>query len=308
MSEGIPANDTPTPQDVWEHELTFHSENVTAIGRASGDYYLVFLPYKIEKFGWEAGEDYLLLEKVEGDPAYIRGEKATPDYTSHTRISSKKAVYAIRTQGSNRPRVGIPKMWADEFLDYGGDEALTVELNEVEDEPHIRIYDGESAQRRKAQLIEEGHSVKDGPSRVVGPAGIAYSVKKLVEKILPDRSSPLEVSVSDTLVEESKLRVSVEADLPDLERLLVQHRRKEEPGFTDIDEAASEPLNHPDSEIPDDSESLPRPFTMETSYDLSEENDSRYRDGEPVIHEFRARARYGDDEYVNSEVSQIRIK
>jgi hypothetical protein len=60
-------------------------------------------------------------------------------------------------------------MWAEEFLSYGGDESLTVELNETEEEPYIRIYDGEDVQERKAEMVNDGFSVKDGPSRAVAP-------------------------------------------------------------------------------------------------------------------------------------------
>lgn len=169
MSGSIPENNTPTPQDVWAHQLTFHSEGVMTVERASGDYYLLTLPYKIEKFGWQTGEDYLMLEKVDDEPPYIRVEKASEEYDSHSRVSSRKAVYKLVTRGSNRPRIRIPKMWADEFLNYGGDESLTVELNEIEGEPHIRIYDGEDVQERKMGLIRVGRSVKDGPSRAAAP-------------------------------------------------------------------------------------------------------------------------------------------
>jgi len=169
MIESIPENNTPTPQDVWAHELTFHSEGVMTVEKASGDYYLLTLPYKIEKFGWQTGEDYLMLEKLDDEPPYIRVEKASEEYDSHSRISSKKAIYKLVTRGSERPRIRIPKMWAEEFLSYGGDESLTVELNETEEEPHIRIYDGENVQERKLNLVRGGYSVKDGPSRAAAP-------------------------------------------------------------------------------------------------------------------------------------------
>jgi hypothetical protein len=169
MSEHLPENDTPTPQDVWAHELTFHSEGVMTVEKASGDYYLLTLPYKIEKFGWQTGDDYLMLEKVDDEPPHIRIEKASEEYDSHTRVSSRKAVYKLVTRGSKRPRIRIPKMWADEFLNYGGDESLSVELNEIEEEPYIRIYDGEDVQQRKMSLIRSGRPVKDGPSRASAP-------------------------------------------------------------------------------------------------------------------------------------------
>lgn len=169
MSGSIPENNTPTPQSVWEHQLTYHPEGVMQVDRASGDFYSITLPYKIEKFGWDVGEDFLILEKIDEEPPCIRGEKAPSEYDRHTRISSTKAVYKLVTRGSNRPRITIPKMWADDFLNYGGDESLTVELNETEEEPCIRIYDGEAVYKRKGQMIDEGYSVRDGPSRAVAP-------------------------------------------------------------------------------------------------------------------------------------------
>lgn len=301
MSKEIPVNNTPTPQDVWEHNLTFHSEKVTPIGRTSGDYYLVFLPYKVEKFGWETGEDLLLLELVEDDPSYIRGVEAPPEYNAYTRISSKKAVYALRTQGSNRPRIGIPKMWADKFLNYGGDEALTVELNEVEGEPHIRIFDGEDAQKRKTQLVEDGYSVKDGPSRVVGPLGIAYSIKKFVLDKVGTRTETLELDVPGRVSEDSVIPVSVEADLPELQKVMVQHRIQGEPGFTDIETASA-------SDQSGNAESLPRPFKLDASYDLTEDKGSIFQDDGPEIHEFRIRARYRNDETMNSEIQETQLR
>jgi hypothetical protein len=298
MSQEIPPNNTPTPQDVWEHNLTFHSENVTPIGRTSGDYYLLFLPYKIEKFGWKTGEDLLLLELVEDDPNYIRGVRASAEYDAYTLISSKKAVYALRTQGSNRPRIGIPKMWADEFLNYGGDESLTVELNEVEGEPHIRIFDGEDAQKRKTQLVEDGYSVKDGPSRVVAPLGIAYSVKKFVLDKVTTRPETLELDVPSQVREDSVIPVSVEADLPELQKVMVQHRVQGEPGFTDIETASVSNQSGSDQ--------LPRPFKLDASYDLSEDEGSIFQDDGPEIHEFRVRARYRNDETLNSEIQEVK--
>lgn len=294
-------NDTPTPQDVWEHQLTFHSEKVTPIGRSSGDYYLVFLPYKIEKFGWETGEDLILLELVEDDPSYIRGVEAPSEYNAYTRISSKKAVYALRTQGSNRPRIGIPKMWADKFLNYGGDESLTVELNEVEGEPHIRIFDGEDAQKRKSQLVEDGYSVKDGPSRVVGPLGIAYGIKKLVVDKVRTRPERLELDVPDQVREDSVIPVSVEADLPEIRELSIRQRHEDDPGWTEIDRVTPEPSSSENG-------ALPRPFKMNTAYDLSEDDGPFYEKDGPDVQEFQARAEYGEDEYMKSESYRVTVK
>jgi len=289
MSREIPVNDTPTPQDVWDHPLTYHSQNIATDDKESDSYHAVFLPYKIWKFWWEVG-DCLILEKVEDDPVYIRGTEAPAKYDDHQRLSSDKGVYKIHKKGSNRPRIRVPAMWADEFLNHGGDEALTVELNEVEGEPHIRIYEGSDYEDRKDSLKAGNDAPKMGPSRVLGPLGAAYGASEAVSD-----TESLELDVPDQVSEGSVVPVSVEANLPELQKILIQHRVQGEPGFTDIETASA-------SDQAGNVEYLSRPFRLDASYDLSENEGAE-------IHEFRIRVRYdGENETLSSEVQEVRLQ
>jgi hypothetical protein len=102
----------------------------------------------------------------------------------------------------------------------------------------------------------------------------------------------LELDIPDSVSEGSVIPVFVEADLPELQEVLVQHRVQGEPGFTDIETASV-------SDQSGNAESLPRPFKLDASYDLSEDKGAE-------IHEFRVRARYGDGETMNSEIQDVK--
>jgi hypothetical protein len=109
------------------------------------------------------------------------------------------------------------------------------------------------------------------------------------------------LDVPDRVSEDSVIPVSVEADLSELQKVMVQHRIQGEPGFTDIETASA-------SDQSGNTESLPRPFKLDASYDLTEDEGSIFQDDGPEIHEFRVRARYGDEETMNSEVREIRVQ
>jgi hypothetical protein len=129
---------------ILKHEVSYHPENVQEKSRTGSDRYLVYLPDTIQRIGLEKG-DCVSLTKQEDEAAYILGQKISkqppcdPEYKIHT---------------SEKPRVSLPSDLITEFIQYGGDERLIVEVNTIENS--FRIYKNEDYNKyRVKQLVDE---------------------------------------------------------------------------------------------------------------------------------------------------------
>jgi hypothetical protein len=157
---------TSQTSPVWNHKVTYHPEPTRLRDRVSNDYYWVALPDKIEKIGFKADQCLELEKHEEGELAYIRGvagdmEKCESRKQEH---SNFRKIF----EHSGNTWLSIPVEWIDNFIENRGDELLIVEINEVEEEPHIRVYKNEDYNgHRIAELQDQGNTPISGAPVVV---------------------------------------------------------------------------------------------------------------------------------------------
>ncbi|WP_135536133.1 hypothetical protein [Halostella pelagica] len=152
---------------IWEHEVTYHPEDVQDRSTKRYQHYRVYLPDTIEKLGLEDDEHVTLEKRIENGVPFILGEK-------HQGDPSLDCVYQIFTDGSSRYRVTLPTEWIDDFIEYEGDDILIVEVNTIDDE--FRIYKNidDDYSQRKAELDNNDRYPRLGKS-VLAPAAVASS-------------------------------------------------------------------------------------------------------------------------------------
>lgn len=277
-----------TPSNVWSAGITIHPERLSQTDKISNDYFDVFLPYKVEKFGRVIDEDSLLLELINEDSVYIRGEKASEEISSGSTISKSKAVRKLRTQGSNRPRIRIPPMWHEHLIEHSGEESLIVELNETTDKPHIRIYKEEDYMNRISELNEQGANAVTATERIIAPIGTATAIIQFIENDLLSAES-LSLEAPSKAKSNEDVTFQVTANLPLLEEVIVQAKSPENSFWTDI--ADVQEVSEQTSEL-------------ELEYRFDAENPANL--DSTGVFELRARIKYGD-EYLNSETQKITV-
>lgn len=150
---------------VWNHKVTYHPEPTRLRDRVSNDYYWVALPDKIEKIGFEV-DQCLELEKHEDGVAYLCGVPGNPE-----KCESRKQEHSNFRKifdHSGNTWLSIPVEWIDDFIENRGDELLIVEVNEVEEEPHIRVYKNDDYNKHRiAELQDQGNTPISGAPVVV---------------------------------------------------------------------------------------------------------------------------------------------
>ncbi|MCU4753437.1 hypothetical protein OB919_15845 [Halobacteria archaeon AArc-curdl1] len=188
MSSGVP--------QVWKHQVSYHPEDVRRISRSSGDYYRVALPDKIEKAGFAIG-DGTRIDKIDDKAPYLRvlpgpiqkAESRKPGYFNYQKIFQRKS----------KTWLSIPKQWVDEFIANKGDEFLIVEVNELEIEPHLRIYKNiDYNQYRIPELASKDNTPVSGQP-IVGGLGSLYQLY-LAGSMIECTIEPLESIDGDPFV------------------------------------------------------------------------------------------------------------
>lgn len=154
---------------VWNHEVTYHPEPTRLRDRVSNDYYWVALPDKIEKIGFEVDQCLELEKREDGGAAYLRGVPGDPE-----KCESRKQEHSnFRKifEHSGNTWLSIPVDWIDDFIENRGDELLIVEINEIEETPHIRVYkNSDYNEHRIKALQDQGNTPISGAPVVVALA------------------------------------------------------------------------------------------------------------------------------------------
>lgn len=116
-------------------------------------YYFIPLPEEVSELGIEIGDIVKLDDEFDEEPRYIQCCK-----TERETIAPSEGYYVIWDYGG--PHLTIPKRW-DQLLKEPVSYAV-VEINRLEDPPHLRIYDNEDFYSRVDELInKEGVGIGD---------------------------------------------------------------------------------------------------------------------------------------------------
>lgn len=149
-------------EQIQRHEVTVHPEDVQDRSSCHNPDYRVYLPETVGKLGLEEGSHVSLEKKTDSDGTpFIQGTQATEDLESDS-------VYTVFTDGSSRLRVTLPTDWIDEFIQYGGEEIMVVEVNEIKEE--FRIYRNGEYDSRRQELEDRDISPRLGKPVVFGAA------------------------------------------------------------------------------------------------------------------------------------------
>lgn len=159
------------------HEIKHHTEGIESDTRSSGAYFRVYLPDRIAEIVLEKGslddDSYLIIEKKDDDPPYLRAVEAVNGEDSD--LSSDQELRKITTHGSTRLQVNIPADWSDYFVDYNNEteeaeNKLVVEVNDYETPHHLRIYrNKEYFTHRIPELAEQEEIDPSSGERAVIP-------------------------------------------------------------------------------------------------------------------------------------------
>lgn len=153
-----------TSKQIWEHEVTCHPEDVQDRNKSQTPDYRVYLPDTIEKLGLEEGSYIIVEKKDSGGVPYLIGEPLTEE---DDETPDSDTTFKIFTDGSTRLRITLSSKqnWADEFIEYDGEDILMVEVNEINQE--VRIYKNEDYNYRRQELEDQGISPRTGQPVIV---------------------------------------------------------------------------------------------------------------------------------------------
>jgi hypothetical protein len=163
-----------TSKQIWNHEVTYHPEDVQDRSRCGNPDIRVYIPDTIQKLDLFE-DDYTILEYPDNEPCII-GRKLTED---DEETPDSDSVYKLFTDGSTRLRITIKSDWVDEFIEYDAEDILIVEVNTVDDE--FRIYKNDEYDPRKQELKDQGNNPRLGKPVLL--TGAMFSQTKYSDKV-----------------------------------------------------------------------------------------------------------------------------
>ena len=153
-----------TSKQIWNHEVTYHPEDIQDRSNSQTPDYRVYLPDTIEKLDLDE-DNYVILEKKDSEEVpYLVGEKLTEE---DSEASDSDSVFKIFTDGSTRLRITLSskQSWVEEFIEFDGEDILIVGVNEIDQQ--FRIYKNDDYECRKQELKDRGISPRIGQPVIV---------------------------------------------------------------------------------------------------------------------------------------------
>lgn len=137
-------------KQIWEHEVTYHPENVQDKSTAHNNDLRIYLPQTLEKLGLWTGDNVVLEKKKSEHGPYILGRKPRGD-------EPPQSIYQIYKAPA---RITLPSKWVPEFIQHGGEDVLIVEVNTIDDE--FRVYRYNDYEARQSELEDRGNTPRPG--------------------------------------------------------------------------------------------------------------------------------------------------